>query len=61
MKANHPRLIDVLAPIRFEDNPKRAQVTRTIRQPEIDALEMLEALPENCRSAKKSGARSAKR
>lgn len=36
-------LIDILQPRRYQGNPERSRVTRTILQPEIDAFEQLEA------------------
>lgn len=44
MTKKGPTLIDVLQPRHFETNPARAKVTRTIRQPETDELERLDAL-----------------
>ena len=44
MKTWQPTLVEVLKPRAFAPHPRRAAVTRTIRQPEIDELERLEAL-----------------
>ncbi len=51
MKTWQPTLVEVLKPQAFAPHPRRAAVTRTIRQPEIDELERLEALTKTGHSA----------
>lgn len=51
MKTWQPTLVEVLKPRAFAPHPRRAAVTRTIRQPEIDELERLEALAKSGHAA----------
>ena len=44
MNTRQPTLIEILQPRQVPANPKRAAVTRTILQPELDEFERLEAL-----------------
>ncbi|MBL8488493.1 MAG: hypothetical protein JNK22_15530 [Rhodocyclaceae bacterium] len=56
MKNWQPTLVEVLKPRAFAPHPRRAAVTRTIRQPEIDELERLEAMAKATGSAANSAA-----
>ena len=42
MNTRPPTLIEILQPRLFAAHPKRTEVTRTIRQPEIDEIERME-------------------
>jgi len=57
MNARHPTLIEILQPRRYDANPARAKVTRTILQPEIDEFEKNLAATDGAGAAK-SPARS---
>lgn len=59
MKNWQPTLVEVLKPRAFAPHPRRAAVTRTIRQPEIDELERLEALTKTGHAASAGAAQAA--
>lgn len=43
MNEYRPTLMEILQPRHFQGNPKRAEATRTVLQPEIDKFEQFEA------------------
>lgn len=51
MTNRQPTLLEVLHPNCFKEHPLRARVTRTVRQPDIDKFEEMEAQNQTKRRA----------